>query len=701
MGAGASSASVAGETAVIEDKPNVIADLPSLRETCHTGGAEADGDLTPVLRNLRLERWAMGIPEPLQEAAPSVRVLGFEVVRSNDKDRNAKEPYVVYRVSTTSESGRQWETLRRWSDLRALESALRASDGDALRRSRDVLPRLEPHSWLQFNRLDPAFLANRSKQMQDMLQAWVHLFALRFEAPGVGPESLRSFLDAPCQTGEAATWTPRRVGGVRDWTWTPEAKSPATMSPDIKSPATRSLEAELVVVEAAVAVAAADAVAQAKTKAEAEAAEAAKAAAAAEAAEAASAEVAAAAAAEAEAALSIDTRSKARMDSLAKPPGSLGLLEEWSLVLCRMQRTLSPVATPQSVIVFCADHGVKRCDPSISPFPQLVTCAVFRALAAGVSATGVLARAAGAALTVVDCGIDGVVDDVQPGSSSIRVRHAKLAKGTADMRTSPAMDEEGVEAALELGRACVREEVARHGARVIAIGEVGIGNTTSAAALLAALTGVAPCECCGRGTGLDDAGLRHKEAVVSVCCANHQSALEFAPTPSARAKEALRRLGGFELAAMAGAYIEAERAGVVAVVDGFISAVAALCAVRLHPDCRRAMVFSTALAEEPSMQGARGGAVLANALGARVALSMDLRLGEASGAALALPMLHAAAAIPCQMATLQAALTLGSPAPLLADSKLRAAWSLRSKVTLAIASLLLACVVVVRPRLPR
>ncbi|KOO21147.1 nicotinate-nucleotide--dimethylbenzimidazole phosphoribosyltransferase [Chrysochromulina tobinii] len=319
------------------------------------------------------------------------------------------------------------------------------------------------------------------------------------------------------------------------------------------------------------------------------------------------------------------------MDSLAKPPGSLGLLEEWSLVLCRMQRTLSPVATPQSVIVFCADHGVKRCDPSISPFPQLVTCAVFRALAAGVSATGVLARAAGAALTVVDCGIDGVVDDVQPGSSSIRVRHAKLAKGTADMRTSPAMDEEGVEAALELGRACVREEVARRGARVIAIGEVGIGNTTSAAALLAALTGVAPCECCGRGTGLDDAGLRHKEAVVSVCCANHQSALEFAPTPSARAKEALRRLGGFELAAMAGAYIEAERAGVVAVVDGFISAVAALCA----------------------------------------------------------------------MATLQAALTLGSPAPLLEDSKLRAAWSLRSKVTLAMASLLLACVVVVRPRLPR
>ena len=701
MGAGASSASVAGDSVVIEDQPSFIADLPSLRETCHTGGAEADGDLTPVLRNLRLERWAMGIPEPLQDAAPSVRVLGFEIVRSNDKDRNAKEPYVVYRVSTTSESGRQWETLRRWSDLRALESALRASDGDALRRSRDILPRLEPHSWLQFNRLDPAFLANRSTQMQDMLQAWVHLFALRFEAPGVGPESLRSFLDAPCQTGEAVTWTPRRVDSVRDWTWTPEAKSPATMSPELKSPATRSLEAKLVVAEAAVAVAAAEAVAEAEAEAGAEAAVAAEAAEAAEAAaaEAAAAEVAAAA--EAEAAASIDTRSKARMDSLAKPPGSLGLLEEWSLVLCRMQCTLSPVATPQSVIVFCADHGVKRCDPSISPFPQLVTCAVFRALAAGVSATGVLARAAGAALTVVDCGIDGVVDDVQPGSSSIRVCHAKLAKGTADMRTSPAMDEEGVEAALELGRACVREEVARHGVRVIAIGEVGIGNTTSAAALLAALTGVAPCECCGRGTGLDDAGLRHKEAVVSVCCANHQSALEFAPTPSARAKEALRRLGGFELAAMAGAYIEAERAGVVAVVDGFISAVAALCAVRLHPECRRAMVFSTALAEEPSMQGARGGAVLANALGARVALSMDLRLGEASGAALALPMLHAAAAIPCQMATLQAALTLGSPAPLLEDSKLRTAWSLRSKVTLAVASLLLACVVVVRPRPPR
>ena len=345
--------------------------------------------------------------------------------------------------------------------------------------------------------------------------------------------------------------------------------------------------------------------------------------------------------------------------SLAKPPESLGLLETWAQVLCIAQNTLKPQADPGTVLVFTADHGIKKADDALSPFPAIVSQAVFRALAAGISGTAILARSVGAHLTVIDAGIDGDVSEVSGKDTSISVRHAKVAHGTADCRSAPAMDDSMLVSALKLGSDCVADEVSQRGAKVVAIGEVGIGNTTSAAALLSALTGADAAECCGRGTGLDDAGLVHKVTTVRAVCALH------APDIAARgqgdaaeqAREALRRVGGLELAAMCGAYIEASRLGVVAVVDGFISAVAALCAVRIQPACRKTMVFATALAEEPT--SARGGELLAAALGAEAALSMGLRLGEASGGALSLPLLRAAAAIVGQMGTLEDALALG------------------------------------------
>lgn len=353
-----------------------------------------------------------------------------------------------------------------------------------------------------------------------------------------------------------------------------------------------------------------------------------------------------------------------RLASLAKPPGSLGLLEEWATVLCKAQQTLTPSADPASVLVFCADHGVKKADAALSPFPPSVTGAVFRALAAGVSGTAVLSRSAGAHLTVVDAGIDADVRTGCPeGGALVLVRHDKVAFGTADIRTQPAMDEPALERALALGRERVAEEVAQRGARVVAVGEVGIGNTTSAAALLASLAAADAAECCGRGTGLDDAGLEHKVAVVRMACDRHAASIQAAGAgceavaQAARAREALRCLGGLETAAMVGAYTEAARLGAVAVVDGYISAVAALCAARMEPECRHSMVFATALAEEPSC--ARGGEILAEALGASPALSMRLRLGEGSGAALAVPLLRAAAAVVGTMGTLQEALQLG------------------------------------------
>ena len=354
------------------------------------------------------------------------------------------------------------------------------------------------------------------------------------------------------------------------------------------------------------------------------------------------------------------TSAEARLASLAKPPGSLGVLEDWAITLCKLQNTLQPVAEPQSVLVFCADHGVKKADGALSPFPASVSAAVFRALAAGISATATLAHSQNAHLTVVDVGIDGDVSRVGSDQPWITVRHAKAARGSADLRSGPAMDEGALERALQAGTDCVADEVATRGAKVVAIGEVGIGNTTVAAALLCALTGADAAACCGRGTGLDDAGLEHKVATVRAAC--ERAAPELARgAPSADsalvARAALRLLGGYELAAMCGAYIEAARLGVAAVVDGFISGVAALCAARIAPACRAAMVFATSLAEEPS--STRGGDILAAALDARPALSMGLRLGEASGATLALPLLRAAAALVGRCGTLEEALALG------------------------------------------
>ena len=170
------------------------------------------------------------------------------------------------------------------------------------------------------------------------------------------------------------------------------------------------------------------------------------------------------------------------------------------------------------------------------------------------------------------------------------------------------MDEAALERALQAGTDCVADEVATRGAKVVAIGEVGIGNTTTAAALLCALTGADAAACCGRGTGLDDAGLEHRggHGARRVRRAAPELARVAPAADSALvARAALRLLGGYELAAMCGAYIEAARLGVAAVVDGFISGVAALCAARIAPACRTAMVFATSLAEEPSIDARR------------------------------------------------------------------------------------------------
>ena len=337
-----------------------------------------------------------------------------------------------------------------------------------------------------------------------------------------------------------------------------------------------------------------------------------------------------------------------RLDDLAKPPGSLGVLEEWAIALATAQKTNVPTADPATVIVFTADHGVQKADTALSPFPPSVSQAVFRALAAGISGTATIARSVGAHLAVVDVGIAGDVSKVcNAAGHKISVRHAKVAEGTADFRSSAAMDEDQFKRALQVGIDCVADEVATRDVKVLAIGEVGIGNTTAAAAVLTFVDDAA--ECCGR-TGLDDAGLEHKVDVARMRF--HFDPIKACGDEAARAR--MPSPGGWN-----GGHVRVyrRRRDGVAVVDGFISAVSALAAARIEPACRATMVFATALAEEPT--AAKGGELLESALAAKPALSMGLRLGEGSGAALALPVLRSAAAIIGQMGTLRAAMELG------------------------------------------
>ena len=365
---------------------------------------------------------------------------------------------------------------------------------------------------------------------------------------------------------------------------------------------------------------------------------------------------------------------EARVASLAKPPGSLGTLEAWYVTLCAVQETLEPSAGPACAIVFVGDHGLAKQDIglweyslnfSLSEYPQAATQTMFRALAGGVSCAAVLARSVGASLVVVDVGIDGDVSNAQ-AANGVEVIHAKVARGTAAF-PSPAMtshvhytcaDDLGdhshshhehtcdghgpcLDAALLVGRDRVAAAAAS-GARTVCIGEVGVGNDAAAACLLALLTGSTAKTCCGCSVGF------RIDAVQTIIDAVRAGSgmcpgIEW---PGGLARESLRCVGGLEMAAMVGAYVVAPAYGIVCVVDGFVSGVAALCAARLNPVCRANMVFATSLCPP-----------LAEALGARTFLDANLSHGEGCAAVLALPLLRAAAALP-GAATLEEAMAL-------------------------------------------
>lgn len=330
-----------------------------------------------------------------------------------------------------------------------------------------------------------------------------------------------------------------------------------------------------------------------------------------------------------------------RQGQLTKPPGALGRLEEIAVQLAAWQGVEKPSLQYIHISIFAADHGVA--DEGVSLFPQAVTAEMVRNFARGGAAISVLAQELNVELEVINLGTVSEVEAL-PG-----VRDERIAHGTANFAHSAAMTGGQLAQALHSGR-CAALRAKQKGAQLFIGGEMGIANTTSASALACALLDEAPQHLAGRGTGLDEAGVAHKATVIAAALALHMSPL----SPSGRgiegegagieAHEVLRRLGGFEIAGLTGAYIAAAQAGIPVLVDGYISSVAALVAVRLNPGVCRWLLFAHTSAEAGHQR------VLA-ALGAQPLLQLGMRLGEGSGAALAVPLLRLACALHGGMAT--------------------------------------------------
>jgi nicotinate-nucleotide--dimethylbenzimidazole phosphoribosyltransferase len=322
---------------------------------------------------------------------------------------------------------------------------------------------------------------------------------------------------------------------------------------------------------------------------------------------------------------------------LTMPAGALGRLLDLGQQLCAVQETLEPRTAPAAVLVMAADHGIAA--EGVSAYPQEVTGQMVANFLRGGAAINVLARRQGAAVLVIDMGVKA-----PPPSHPALVADLAIARGTANFLHGPAMSTTQAQAALAAGRGVVAERLLPNEVRVVALGEMGIGNTSSASALTAALTGQPAAAVTGRGTGLDDPGWRHKIEVVAQAVDRHFGGQARPIEPLA----ALTALGGFEIGGLAGAALEAAARGMLVVLDGFISSVAGLLAVRLDPAVRPYLVAAHRSVEA-------GHRAVLDALDLVPLFDLGLRLGEGSGAVLALNLIHCAADLMRDMATFETA----------------------------------------------
>ena len=339
-------------------------------------------------------------------------------------------------------------------------------------------------------------------------------------------------------------------------------------------------------------------------------------------------------------------RVQQRIDDKTKPLGALGRIEALALRMALVLGSERPCLQAPQLVVFAADHGIAA--QGVSAYPQAVTLQMVANMLAGGAAVSVLARQHGLALTVVDCGVAGEMAP-QPG-----LVVAKVRAGSGDSSLEPAMTAAQCAAAMAHGAALVQ----RLPGNVLLLGEMGIANSSAAALLMARLTGLPIEQCAGRGTGLGDAGLAHKRAVLRRALERH--AVAHAPlealaaqapleAPAAHAPlETLAALGGLEIATMAGAVLQAAQERRIVVVDGFITTAAVAVAAALQPHVLQRCVFAHGSAEH-------GHARWLAALGVRPLLDLGLRLGEGSGAALAWPLLKSAELLLAEMASFASA----------------------------------------------
>lgn len=332
---------------------------------------------------------------------------------------------------------------------------------------------------------------------------------------------------------------------------------------------------------------------------------------------------------------------QAHLDSLTKPKGSLGQLEHLAARMVAVQESTRPSVERRAAYVLVADHGIT--EEGISAYPKEVTRQMVLNFANGGAAINVLARHANAQVVIVDVGVDGDLDSIDG-----IIRH-KVRRGSRNMLHTPAMNETELESALRVGIDLAADAKHRE-LHLIAVGEMGIGNTTAASAITAALTGVPPAEVTGAGTGLSRAGVEHKKNIVTFALLKHG----FVPGRASQdALSVLRCVGGLEIAAMTGLIITAARLRIATVIDGFISTAAAALAYSLQPRVSE-YLFVGHQSEEP------GHRVLLEWMGIKPLLRLEMRLGEGTGAVLAFHLIEAAVKLHNEMATFTSAQVSGA-----------------------------------------
>jgi nicotinate-nucleotide--dimethylbenzimidazole phosphoribosyltransferase len=306
-----------------------------------------------------------------------------------------------------------------------------------------------------------------------------------------------------------------------------------------------------------------------------------------------------------------------KIDTRTKPLGSLGKLENIALKIGMVQQSLTPELRNPAILVFAADHGIA--DEGVSPCPKEITWQMVMNFVNGGAGINVFARQHGIKLKVIDAGVDYDFPE------SVNVINCKLARGTKNMLHEPAMSEELCRLAMSKGAGFVREEFER-GCNIIGFGEMGIANTSPASLLLHKFAGVPLEECVGRGAGLDNAGLQHKQEVLKKVSEKYHP-----ETPL----ETLATFGGLEIAMICGAVLEAKKRNMLIVADGFITSSGFLAAYEMQPDILDNVIFSHASNE-------RGHKAMVEYMKGDPVLHLDLRLGEGTGVALAYPILQSA-----------------------------------------------------------